>query len=654
MRSVFILIVLFVASPAFARPPHGSPSGGSPFIGACPVTVGTLTLAATTPRATGISPFLVFFDATGTTDSATLGGANTTFQDVSYTWNFGDSSAVSGSGATWLYGSNPNVNSRNVATGAIAAHLYITAGSDTPYTATVTATDGTNTASCNVAVTAYDPSGSNGFPGTATICAFNSALGTGCPSGATQLTTSSVTTATAGMSGGTRVLLKCGDTFTGSTTTITGTKSTLGAYGSCPGAAITSGNQANYPQVSGTVNIDTLATDVRVSDLVINSGSNNAVAVRNNYIPPYTPTVQVTMWNLWSNATNQSYYVAQGTQIGYIQLVQIQQGVNQGTFVNFAENNCNNGSTAALCGLTSPTPANFVNIMYTAMMGGSYNGTGAPNNGQGIETVRVSACRMCVFSNNTIQNANNVGAVLKFHNGNTKNSSSGLVWTGQYTEYIEASDNYFTGTSGAQLVEITPQNAGDDERMRLIVLERNHFTGVDTGGGRQIWVSGENITLRDNVFDGAGTGALLAERWCPTGSPPTCSGSSANPYATQNVEFYNNTCTGGGDCVDMISNFAAPATAANNSFAQNNICYTGSCGSNTGTGNTISNNSTSTSANPGFVNASGTFGFISDYKPTANYAGATTVPVQYDGNLSSLNPYGVAWPPTWDLGAVHH
>ena len=50
-------------------------------------------------------------------------------------------------------------NSKNTATGGIAAHLYITSGADTPYTATVTATDGTNTASCEVPVTAYDPAG---------------------------------------------------------------------------------------------------------------------------------------------------------------------------------------------------------------------------------------------------------------------------------------------------------------------------------------------------------------------------------------------------------------------------------------------------------------------------------------------------------------
>ncbi len=101
---------------------------------------GSLTLKVTAVRDTGISPFLVFFDATGTTDSSIKGNA-TTFQDVTYTWDFGDSGA-SGT-ETWAYGAHPGHNSRNTATGGVAAHLYVTPGVDTAYTMTVTAHNGT-------------------------------------------------------------------------------------------------------------------------------------------------------------------------------------------------------------------------------------------------------------------------------------------------------------------------------------------------------------------------------------------------------------------------------------------------------------------------------------------------------------------------------
>jgi len=43
---------------------------------------------------------------------------------------------------------------------------------------------------------------------------------------------------------------------------------------------------------------------------------------------------------------------------------------------------------------------------------------------------------------------------------------------------------------------------------------------------------------------------------------------------------------------------------------------------------------------------SGHFDLISDFKPTANYLGGTSVPVWYDA-------LGVLWSSTWYLGAVH-
>ena len=57
----------------------------------------------------GLRPLLVFFDATGTTDTS-ISGRTTPFQDVSYTWNFGDAGA-SGT-AAWKYGANPKETAR--------------------------------------------------------------------------------------------------------------------------------------------------------------------------------------------------------------------------------------------------------------------------------------------------------------------------------------------------------------------------------------------------------------------------------------------------------------------------------------------------------------------------------------------------------------
>src|SRR5882762_1809243 len=214
-----------------APPVPTAPTGLS-----CTGTSGPLTLRASTVRDTGISPLLVFFDATGTTDTS-IGANRTAFEDVTYSWNFGDTGA-SGTD-TWAYGSNKGHNSRNSATGGVAAHLYVTPGVDTAYVVTVTAHNGTNTASCQLGVTAHDPAGANGFAGTKTTCV--SASGTpvpgsgGCPAGAAVLNTSSFNTALAKLGSGKRVLFKCGDTFSGDNATLDGTTWSVGAYGGCEG-----------------------------------------------------------------------------------------------------------------------------------------------------------------------------------------------------------------------------------------------------------------------------------------------------------------------------------------------------------------------------------------------------------------------------------
>jgi hypothetical protein len=143
----------------------------------CSASAGGLALRAAAARKTGVSPLLLFFDATGTT--STITGSGSAFQDISYRWDFGDTgSSGVGSGA---HGANAGHNSNNSATGAVAAHLYVTNGADTTYTVTVTAYDGTNTASCQLHVTAYDPATANVFPGTQTTCVYNSAAGSTCP-----------------------------------------------------------------------------------------------------------------------------------------------------------------------------------------------------------------------------------------------------------------------------------------------------------------------------------------------------------------------------------------------------------------------------------------------------------------------------------------
>jgi hypothetical protein len=88
-----------------------------------------------------------------------------------------------------------------------------------------------------------------------------------------------------------------------------------------------------------------------------------------------------------------------------------------------------------------------------------------------------------------------------------------------------------------------------------------------------------------------------------------------------------------------------------NSYAKNNMLYavsgTHATIINSGANNAITNNSPTSTSNPAFRNGSGTMNMLSDFKPTANYSGGTSVPVWYDA-------MGIPWPSTWDLGALHN
>ena len=179
----------------------------------------------------------------------------------------------------------------------------------------------------------------------------------------------------------------------------------------------------------------------------------------------------------------------------------------------------------------------------------------------GIETVRVSACRMCVIPNNTFENANTAGAAFKFHSGNTYDSRA--TWIGQYTELVEISDNVFARhLRRTARRDLSPQNGDTDERLRNIVLERNIFAG-STGAGRQILVSAVNATLRDNVFYG------LDRQRSRYGAPNRPARQRACSPMRRGLQQHllrrDGACAGFGG-----TNYAAPGI---NSWARNNLFY---------------------------------------------------------------------------------
>lgn len=623
--------------------------------GACPVTAGTLTLRVAPTRSNGISPLLVFYDATATTDS-TVSPGMVPFQDVTFTWNFGDG-GTSGT-STWAYGANPGVNSRNAATGGIAAHLYVTQGNDTAYVATVTATDGSNTASCTVPVTAFDPA--NGFPGAATTCLFNATVGTGCPSGATQ-TTASTTAAINTSISNKRLLYKCGDSFSGDNVNVQGTKWSIGAYGACVGTTagrpqFTDGSSAN-PILGVSPN----AIDGRIADIDFEGSGGGAATAVYSFLNVLSGTVdvsQLTVYNVNSTGNKANFFIGQGNQVGFIASTAAATGGSGiSTFTNGNQNNCANASTAYQCG--QGAGAVYININYHAYLGNSLAGVGGP--GGNNETLRFGACRFCVVENNFLNSPIAAAASLKVTSANTYNTLNG--WMGQYTEYFEISDNLIgtitaSAPTGGSPFEVAPENPTVDERIRYVVMERNVISAATASTNTRLGMfTGQNMTFRDNACYFVTAGGFFAQTCNQFGNRGTGTNGGLTPgagsFLAMNLEGYNNTCYAttshaGQNCLenDTVGGFS-PATS---SVFQNNLLYVSS-GSfstivDTG-GNTVSNNTVTTTNNPGFTNASGTFLLMSDWKPTANFSGAISVPVIYDG----LN---ILWGPTPDLGAVKH
>lgn len=621
-----------------------SGGGGGPPM-PCPQSSGTLTLAAQVTRSSGGSPLNVWFDAQATTDSS-LTGIQTPTQDVIYTWNFKDPWP---SGTTaWLYGSNPNGNSRNNGTGIEQSHLYdMPDGTgDTTVNPTVTATNpvtGTSV-SCTLAVTIQDASLTNGWPNAETTCISSSGTpvaGTGgCPAGAAVLNTGTLTAAIGGNLSNKRRLLKCGDNFTGGAS-ISGVRWSVNQYGPTGGC---NGVQTGLPTITGTMNVSMQCVgnaailqtcDGRIANLIGNTGGSAMFLITSNYT--FVPA-QLTFFNFVSNATNTSYYEAECVQCAYIQLTTSHMGTQQGTYIHLAGNICENGQSNGTynCGQTTPV---FNPMGYMALQGGNFDGTGAPG-GAGIETVRISGCQECVITNNRFANANTVGAVLKFHNNNTATTQN--QYLGQPNQLDEISDNEFTGTSGGECVEMTPQNNQTDEHIQLLVFERNYVHAC-TG---QVLVSVHNGSFRDNVFNGSNFAfGQRGSEFTPVADYPCSNGVGVCPGAPpMDSEFYNNTWYNGGSL--LITSGSGNIAAGINSVAKNNLIYLSSAINNGGTGNTVSNNSPVTSANPGFTDPSGSFKFITDFVPTANATGGVTVPVLADA-------VGVKWPPTWSLGALH-
>jgi PKD repeat protein len=652
----------------------GSGGGGSTSTNTTPTTTtpatGGIVLSLVPARTSGVAPLAVFFDASATTNT---GVTTRPFHDLEYIWSFGDPSS-----GTWASGAQPGISSKNSTTGPVASHVFETPGT---YTVSLTAFDGTNTATTNTTITVTDPN--TVFSGTNTICVAQLTTPTagenGCPAGALPATQSSFATAvnTYALTGK-RVLFKRGDVFTAATpaSIVQTGPGTVGAYGSgaAPVVQMTGSSGILSLSSQSTPNI----SDWRIMDLefdglnqtsgigISGGGGINQVLVLNIHMHDIYLGVSFNYALLDSHISNNHPGHTIFDQIAIV-----------GSTITPNTGNGTTGSTSWRL---------YIAAQHLAILGNTL-GNVANTDAMGSHTIRTGYIGKGVISNNVIARPgalNNGTLAIKMHappwcdatspagecltldTTPTLPSYSYLTTTHPigvfaattgYTEQVVVSDNKIIGGSGPYLVVLGPQHTLHDERVRDVIVERNWFKAGNNATQAALVMHNREITARNNICDmtEGSTGGI-----CFHASLEGVSSPSPEP-PPDNVRIYNNTAYKSG--LGSTSEFSVVKidAYATNVTVRNNLAYGAGTTSSwtafmvngTGASGLIqSNNSTPAQMKntlPGWVSA--TPAVPADFSLAAGSyareAGLATVPVLSDFFRTSRPQNGVM-----DIGAV--
>jgi hypothetical protein len=620
-----------ITSSFFTASDSGTWQLGGGMISSCLTTGSTsaITLSTVPSRFTGVAPLSVFFDASDTTATATT----KPLHNLEYKWDFGDATGSPVSGTTWGTGSRAGVSSRNTAIGPEAAHVFETPGI---YTASLTATDGTNTVANNCArIVVLNPD--TEYAGGNTICFSTGTIFTGCPSGATTVQQSSFTTAiNAYQATGKRLLFKRGDTFTAGTTiafvNATG-PGTIGAFGVGSLPLIQGSASGQQQMLALGHNSPRNISDWRVMDLHFDGASNQSASSA-DYPAAITSGGAINdVTILRVNASNiQRAFMANGDALSKASGDLIFDGwtIQDSSSTGIA--GCQNGE-----GLNGPCDYRaYMAGNRMAIMGNDFDNLSTG----GTHVIRIQYINKGVISNNRLANAGGTQHTLKIHaplitadNTMTAGGSSG------YSQRIVISDNKIVGNTNAWTLSFGPQNSASDERVRDIIFERNWITG-GTGTQLSIESSADRSTFRNNIIDTSNgvyqSGLGIGQR----GIEPV----------PDDIQIYNNTLYSSTSTSEYR---AIKLTTVTNVTVKNNLAYTPNVSSpvmvfGTPSGLVQSNNSTNDqvkSTSPGWASSTPTV--PSDFKPVGgSYAlgNGVSVPVFSDFFLQTRT--------TNDLGAA--
>lgn len=418
---------------------------------------------------TGVAPYGVHFDATGTTTALT---ANP-FRDLIYVFYFGDDDT-----ATWSYGTRPGVAKRNLARGAIAAHVFETPGTRTVKCTPMYVSSGgvlSVGATQSITITIQDPDVV--FAGANTIAIANGTLPVagvdGVPLGATclNITTHAGIVAQMNSGNGKRILLKRGDTWPQTTTgaITTNGPSILAAYGTGAKPTI-SCSVASIAFTSSTANA---ATDWRLVDIAYNATPLATGSARQGTRlwshgegSGITAGKRATLLRCTSTDAGTPFFVTEGSVVADCDAPIVDGG---------------NGNVGVFC----------QEVDRIAVLGCNF-----PNALAAEHCMRLQGTRYSVVSNCTMTQPANTK-----HAFTLRGYSTGTTWDGIYTEFVIVSDNVMTAPSTTtQAVKVASTSGTIDERFRDIILERNYIEAIPVYGFNLVISGGERMTVRNSLF----------------------------------------------------------------------------------------------------------------------------------------------------------
>jgi hypothetical protein len=372
----------------------------------------------------------------------------------------------------------------------------------------LTVTDGTNISQTSATITVTNPD--TVFSGTNTRCFSNDADFTGCPTGATQVTTSDFDSAVnTHLATGRRLLFKRGHIFTASTSSqidVDG-PGIIGAYGTAGARPIIrhSGVQAILPGDRAQPGLD----DWRIMDLEFDGqSSTSAYAI-------YGTQGNVGQVNRWLILRCHFHHMRAAVMFSE----DILDAWNSGSFPGhqiYNEIFVVDSVTNNIVG-ESGSYSFYGSAHRLALLGNDLD-----NDNTGSHTVRILHTQRAAITNNRMAGGGTTAGVgrhtfkLHAYNWNVAGvSNPGGV--GTWSEYVVVGDNAIEGGEEFWIAAVGPQSAAPsevEEYVRHVIFERNKFVASSTTT-QMLTLWANQISVRNNLFVLTGAAdplAILAER----------------------------------------------------------------------------------------------------------------------------------------------